>query len=104
MAENMWGDELECLSARRCRIGGIAGDAGTSSELFLTKSKAPVFKLSWLGFRFMPGILGLMNEGDGGSVATNFVVVVIVRGGCIDRPFMFLGFRGAGDVIGRPKV
>jgi hypothetical protein len=46
----------------------------------------------------------LMNEGDGGSVATNFVVVVIVRGGCIDRPFMFLGFRGAGDVIGRPKV
>lgn len=62
-------------------MGGMAGDAGTSSNVFIVKSEVSVLRLSRLGFRFMAGIFGLINEGDGGSVATHFDVVVIVNGG-----------------------
>lgn len=45
-----------------------------------------------------------MNEGDEGSVPLCFEVAVTVNGGCIDRPFIFLGLRGEGDVIGRANA
>lgn len=45
-----------------------------------------------------------MNEGEDGSVAIHLEVVERVNGGWIDKPFIFLGLRGAGDVIGRSKA
>jgi len=81
MAANMCGDEFECFSARRWRIGAAAGDAGTSMDDFLVRSEAFVFRLNWLGFRFMAGMVGLMNNGDDGSVTTYFEVVVTDNGG-----------------------
>ena len=63
----MWGVEAECLSARRCRIGGIPGDGGTSAMGLVARSDVLVLRLSMLGFRFMAGILGLMKEGEEGS-------------------------------------
>lgn len=59
----------------------MAGDAGTSSDVFLIKSEAFVFRLSWLGFRLIAGMVGLMNDGDDGSVDAYFEVVVILKGG-----------------------
>lgn len=65
----------------------------------MTRSDELVFKLSWLGFRFIAGIVGLMKTGEQGSDIND--VESEPNGGCIERPFMFLGRRGAGDVIGR---
>jgi hypothetical protein len=67
MVESMCGVEVECLSARRCRIGGIPGDGGTSAMGLVARSDVLVLRLSMLGFRFMAGILGLMKEGEEGS-------------------------------------
>lgn len=61
-----------------------------------------VRRLSWLGFRFIPGILGLMKTGDGGS-DTRFEVSGLLKGGCIDKPFIFL-FLGDGEVIGLSRL
>lgn len=57
-----------------------------------------------LGFRFIPGILGLMNTGEAGSEVTVFDAAWPTDGGWIDSPFMLRGFLGAGEVIGRCKV
>jgi hypothetical protein len=43
--ESMCGDEVECFKARRCRIGGMLGDLGTSSVV-LSKSELFVFRLN----------------------------------------------------------
>lgn len=48
----------------------------------------------------MAGIAGLMKDGEQGS-ETILDVAFTVVGGWIDRPFIFLGFLGAGDVMGR---
>lgn len=102
MLESMWGEERECLSARRCSIGGIAGDGGTSRATGLViRSDEFVFKLSWLGLRFIAGILGLMKTGDAGSDAIVFVMVEAITGGWMERPFMFRGRLSPGEVIGR---
>lgn len=58
---------MECFSALRCSIGGIAGDDGTSSVVRVRRSDVLVLRLSWLGFLFMAGIFGFMNDGDDGS-------------------------------------
>lgn len=97
------GDEVECLSARRCRIGGMPGDAGTSNEVCLIKSEALVLRLRRLGFLFMAGIAGLMKDGEQGS-DTMVLDEAAAVGGWIERFFMFLGFLGAGDVMGRSNA
>lgn len=63
-----------------------------------------VFKLSWLGFRFMAGICGLINDGDDGSETRVDDSVGEMNGGCIERPFMFRARLGDGEVIGRSWV
>lgn len=66
--ESICGDDVECFSDLRCRIGGRAGELGTSSIVGrILRPVESVFRLSWLGFLFIPGIFGLMNEGDEGS-------------------------------------
>lgn len=44
--DSIWGEEVECLRARRCRMGGTDGDDGTSSVPPLTKSEEFVLRLS----------------------------------------------------------
>jgi hypothetical protein len=77
------------------------------------RSDVFVFRLSILGLRFMPGIFGLMKDGDGGSEAIVVVPMVFVaavpvaipsEGGCMDRPFIFRALRGDGEVMGRMNV
>lgn len=97
------GDDVECFSALLCASAGTDGLWGTSSVVRPASSLVLVFKLSWLGFLFMAGILGLINEGDDGSDTSVEEVVEPANGGWMDRPFMFLGRRGVGDVIGRIK-
>ena len=60
-----------------------------------------VLRLSWLGLRFMPGIVGLMKEGEEGSDSNEEESEL--KGGWIERPFMFLGRLGAGEVMGRSR-
>lgn len=80
----------------------MAGEGGTSRVVLVMKSEVFVFKLSWLGFRFMAGIMGLMKTGEAGSDTKERVVVVEAgNGGWIERPFMFRPRRGDGEVIGR---
>jgi hypothetical protein len=72
----MWGDEVECFSARRCsigacRIGATDGELGTSI-LRVARFVVSVFRLSWLGFLFIPGMTGLINDGDVGSETRGF--------------------------------
>jgi hypothetical protein len=70
----------------------------------LIRSDVLVLRLSWLGFRFIAGIVGLMKEhaGEDGSDRTDEEREL--KGGWIDNPFMFFGRRGAGDVIGLSGV
>jgi hypothetical protein len=98
--ESMWGVDVECLSARRCRIGGRAGELGTSRVFLIMRSDVFVLRLRLLGLRFMPGIFGLMKDGEVGS-DTSEVETDPTNGGWIDNPFMFLGRLGEGEVIGR---
>jgi hypothetical protein len=65
--DSMCGDDVECLSARLCSIGGRPGESGISRVVFVMRSLELVLRLSWLGFRFMAGIVGRMNDGDEGS-------------------------------------
>lgn len=65
--ESMWGVEVECFSARRWRMGGTEGEGGTSNVERFIRSEVFVLRLSRLGFRFMPGIVGLMKDGEAGS-------------------------------------
>lgn len=97
----IWGVEVECFSALRSRVEPRPGDAGTSRD-GRRRSAQFVLRLSWLGFRFMAGILGLMKEGVHGSIVLTFVVLDAADGGCIDKPFMFRR-RGPGEVTGRVK-
>jgi hypothetical protein len=99
--DNMWGEEVECFRARLCNMGGKEGDWGTSSVVdALIRSEVLVFRLSWLGLRFMAGMAGLMNTGDEGS-DTSDGDCDGANGGCMERPFMLRGRRGEGDVTGR---
>lgn len=57
--ERMWGDEVECFRARLCVMEGIVrvvGDWGSSAVVVVISSRVLVFKLSWLGLRFIVGI------------------------------------------------
>jgi hypothetical protein len=76
----MCGEDVECFNARRWRIGANTGDVGTSRVVFVIKSFELVFKLSWLGFRFIAGILGLIKDGEDGS-DTKFVAADAMNGG-----------------------
>lgn len=100
---SMCGVESECFKARRCSIGTIAGEGGTSSTVLAGIFNVPVFKLNWLGFRFMVAIFGLMNEGEAGSDAIFPAGIAGADGGWMESPFIFLGLRGDGDVMGRIK-
>lgn len=97
---NMWGEDVECFKARLCASAGIEGLCGTSIVGRPAKSFEFVFKLKLLGFLFMAGIFGLINDGEGGSDGCDKDAAEPAKGGCIERPFMFLRL-GAGDVIGR---
>jgi hypothetical protein len=81
---------------------GTEGELGISSNVGLIRSEEFVFRLSWLGFLFMAGIAGLMKEGDEGS--DNSDEESELKGGWMDRPFMFFGRLGVGDVIGRARL
>ena len=107
--ESMCGDEVECFNARRWSIGGIEsvgtdGDRGISMVVRAASSVDLVLRLRRLGFLFMPGMTGLMkdNEGEEGSDVTDEASEL--KGAWIERPFMFLGRRGAGEVMGRSSV
>src|SRR6266566_561719 len=62
--DSMCGEDVECFKALLWSIGGNAGDCGASSVVALTRSVGLVFRLNWLGFRFMAGIVGLIKEGE----------------------------------------
>lgn len=99
--DSICGDDVECFRERRCRIGGSAGELGTSSVVREMKSVVFVLRLSWLGLRFMEGIMGLMKQGEAGSDSTDGESEL--NGGWMKRPFMFLGRLGAGEVMGRSR-
>lgn len=82
-------------------MGGSAGELGTSSVVREMRSDEFVLRLSWLGLRFIAGIMGLMKEGEEGSDSTEDESEL--KGGWIERPFMFLGRLGAGEVMGRSR-
>lgn len=44
---------------------GTDGERGASIVGLFMRSEEFVFKLSWLGFRFMAGMVGLIKETDG---------------------------------------
>lgn len=99
---SMWGDDVECFRARLCASAGTEGLCGTSMVGRPARSFEFVFKLKLLGFLFMAGIFGLINDGEDGSDGCDEEAAEAAKGGCIERPFMFLRL-GAGDVIGRIK-
>lgn len=80
-------------------MGGTEGEGGTSNVVRFINSEVFVLRLSKLGFRFMPGIVGLMKDGEEGSETREEAREL--KGGWMERPFMFLGLRGAGEVMGR---
>ena len=80
-------------------MGGTEGELGVSNVFRVARSDELVFKLSWLGFLFMAGILGLMKDGELGSETRELEREL--KGGWIERPFIFLARLGAGDVMGR---
>lgn len=88
-------------------MGPRAGELGISIVVGrMPKPPNPfvsVFKLSWLGFRFMAGICGLMNTGDDGS-DTRLEESELANGGWIESPFMFLALLGDGEVIGLSRL
>lgn len=90
---------MECFNARRWRIGGTEGEGGTSNVVRFIKSEVFVLRLSKLGFRFMPGIVGLMKDGEEGSETREEAREL--KDGWMESPFMFLDLRGAGEVMGR---
>lgn len=49
--------------------------------VFVIRSEVLVFKLSWLGLRFMAGILGLMKDGEEGSEISDELLGVDAKGG-----------------------
>jgi hypothetical protein len=99
--ESICGEEVECFSARRWRMGGMLGDFGTSKVDALSRSELFVFRLSWLGFRLIAGIWGLINDGELGSIAGAGATAEDEKTGWIERPFKFRGFLGEGEVMGR---
>lgn len=66
----------------------------------MIRSEELVFRLSWLGFRFIAGIVGLMKEGEAGSDVSDDDDEVPASGGWIDSPFIFRARLGDGEVIG----
>lgn len=102
--ESMWGEDVECFSDLRWRIGGRIGEPGTSKVVGrILRPVESVLRLSWLGLRFIAGIFGLIKSGDEGS-ETSCEDNELAKGGCIDNPFMFRARRGEGDVIGRSRL
>lgn len=99
----MCGEEVECFKALLCASAGSEGLCGGSKlGRRPANSLEFVFKLRLLGFLFIAGIFGFMNEGEDGSDACVDDEVEFAKGGWMERPFMFLR-RGAGDVIGRTR-
>lgn len=64
---SMCGDDIECFRALLCASAGTEGLCGISRVVRPARSLVFVFKLSWLGFLFMAGILGFMKDGEEGS-------------------------------------
>lgn len=65
-------------------MGGRAGVLGTSRVVLAMRSFEFVLRLSWLGFLFIPGIVGLIKDGEAGSDVMWFVVLttpVLMLGG-----------------------
>lgn len=83
---------------------GTDGDRGISMVVRAAGSVDLVLRLRRLGFLFMPGMTGLMKDDDGeeGSDVTDEESEL--KGAWIESPFMFLGRRGAGEVMGRSNV
>lgn len=57
------------------------GLCGTSRVGRPAKSSELVFKLSWLGFLFMAGMVGFMKEGDDGSDVIEDEAAEAAKGG-----------------------
>jgi hypothetical protein len=70
----------------------------------IARSEVFVFRLSWLGRFFIGGILGLMKAADGEAGSdTRLLGIGAAYGGWIERPFIFRGRRGDGEVMGRSE-
>jgi hypothetical protein len=80
-------------------MGGNAGDWGTSNVVRVIRSEVLVLRLSWLGFLRIEGTTGLMKAGDAGSLTS--ADESELKGGWIERPFIFFALRGPGEVMGR---
>lgn len=65
--DSICGEEVECFRALLCASAGTVGLDGTSRLGRPARSSELVFKLRLLGFLFMAGIFGFMNDGEGGS-------------------------------------
>lgn len=86
-------------------MGAMEGDGGTSRlDERRLRPVEPVFRLSWLGFRLIAGMTGLMKDGDEGSDERFEEEWWPPRGGCMERPFMFRAFLGEGEVTGRDRL
>lgn len=77
----MCGDEVECFNALLCARAGMDGLCGTSRAGRPARSSEFVFKLSWLGFLFMAGIVGFIKEGDDGSDVIDDEAADAAKGG-----------------------
>jgi hypothetical protein len=75
------------------------GELETSSVVRVMRSLEFVLRLSWLGFRFMGAIMGLMKDGDAGSDISDEEPEL--EGGWMESPFIFLRRLGPGEVMGR---
>lgn len=65
---SMCGEEVECFKALLCAsFGTIKGLCGSSRVGRPAKSFEFVLRLRLLGFLFMAGIFGFMNDGEEGS-------------------------------------
>ena len=59
----------------------MPGEGGTSAMCLPMRPEVSVLRLSMLGLRFIPGILGLMNTGDAGSEVTLLDATGATEGG-----------------------
>lgn len=79
---NMCGEEVECFKALLCAsLGSIEGLCGTSRVGRPARSLEFVLRLRLLGFLFIAGIFGFMNDGEEGSDTSVEEAVEATNGG-----------------------
>lgn len=94
---------MECFKPLRCNMVGMPGEAKAASDRGCWFA-APVFRLSRLGRFLAANVGGLMKEGDAGDEGSDGWNASVLELRLRARLFGFLGFRGWGEVIGRPAL